>query len=120
MKVRSLSELPLQAVSHNPAIQKQVILGPLDLPHLTNFSQARFSPGQVAIAHQHPDMYEVFFVQSGMGTITIDGSPQALQPGVCVAVELGETHEVANTGTEELVLLYFGIRLSEASRPTAP
>ena len=109
MKQTSLITLPLEPVSHNPAIQKQVMLRSGDLPHLTNFSQARFSPGQVASAHHHTNMYEVFFVESGEGTIAIDGIPYPLTPGVCIAVEPGEAHEISNTGIEELVLTYFGL-----------
>lgn len=109
MKQAALTELPIESVSHNRAIQKQVMLRAGDLPHLTNFSQARFAPGQVAAAHQHSNMYEVFFVEAGQGTIAIDGIPHPLLPGVCVAVEPGETHEVSNTGDAELVLTYFGL-----------
>jgi mannose-6-phosphate isomerase-like protein (cupin superfamily) len=109
MKQAALSDLPIQPVSHNRAIQKKVMLRVGDLPHLTNFSQARFALGQVAAAHQHSNMYEVFFVEAGQGTIAIDGTPYALNPGVCIAVEPGETHEVSNTGSEELVLTYFGL-----------
>lgn len=109
MKLTSLADLPAELVSHNPAIQKKVLLRPGDLPHLTNFSQARLAPGQIAAAHHHADMYEVFFVTSGTGTITIDRTPYALTPGVCVAVEPGESHEVKNTGNDELVLTYFGL-----------
>ncbi len=83
-----------------------------DLPHLTNFSQARFSPGQVASAHAHSDMCEVFFVESGEGVILINGDRHPLTVGVCVAVEPEEVHEVCNTGTEELVLTYFGLRVN--------
>lgn len=81
-----------------------------DLPHLTNFSQARFTPGQVAAAHAHSDMCEVFFVESGNGTIEINGTNYPLEPGVCIAVETGEVHEVRNDGTEDLILTYFGLR----------
>ena len=80
-----------------------------DVPHLTNFSQAQLAPGQIAAAHHHTDMYEVFFVEAGEGVIQIDDTPYQLKAGVCVAVEPGEQHEVSNTGTEELVLTYFGI-----------
>ncbi|MEM9088308.1 MAG: cupin domain-containing protein [Cyanobacteria bacterium P01_F01_bin.53] len=110
MKLTSLNELPVEAVSHNPAIKKQVMLRMGDLAHLTNFSQARFQPGQVAEAHTHADMNEVFFVESGTGKIVIDGEPHDLLPGVCIAVTVGESHEVSNTGNEELVLTYFGLR----------
>lgn len=111
MKLTALDQLPLEAVSHNPAIKKQVMLRMGELPHLTNFSQARFQPGQVAEAHAHEDMHEVFFVESGEGTITIEGTPHALRPGVCVAVAPQETHEVVNTGDRDLVLTYFGLKV---------
>jgi len=109
MQRSSLTELPTEFVSHNREIQKKVMLRPGQLPHLTNFAQARFAPGQVAPAHHHTDMYEVFFVESGQGTIMIDGAPHSLDPGVCIAVEPGESHEVINSGTEDLILTYFGL-----------
>lgn len=113
MKHTSLTITPEEGVTHNPAIRKKVLLRPGDLPALTTFSQARFAPGLVAAVHAHADMYEVFFVETGQGTITIDGIPYPLLPGTCVAVEPGEMHEVANTGDEELVLTYFGLLTSE-------
>ena len=111
MKLTTLSHLPVETVSHNQAIKKQVMLRSGDLPHLTSFSQARFLPSQVATAHAHEDMHEVFFVESGIGRIVIDGTPHNLVPGVCVAVAPGEIHEVSNTGEEALVLTYFGLEI---------
>jgi mannose-6-phosphate isomerase-like protein (cupin superfamily) len=110
MKLTSLATLPTEFVSHNPQISKKVMLRPGQLPHLTNFSQAHFAPGQTAPGHSHPDMHEVFFVESGSGTIHINHHPYPLTPGTCIAVEPGETHEVSNTGTQDLILTYFGIR----------
>lgn len=110
MKLASLNELPSQGVSHNAAIRKQVMLQAGDLPHLIQFAQACFEPGQVAAAHAHTDLHEVFFVQAGEGTMTVDGTPYELTPGVCLAVSPGEVHEVCNTGNEPLVLAYFGIQ----------
>jgi quercetin dioxygenase-like cupin family protein len=118
MHYTSLSDLPDEAVSHNPAIQKKVMLRSHVLPHLTNFSQARFAPGQTAPGHAHADMNEVFFVESGMGTIHIDGRAYELRPGVCVAVEIGEVHEITNTGSVELVLIYFGVTIPVDSSAT--
>lgn len=109
MKRVSLSELDEQGVSHNVAIRKKVMLQPGDIPHLTNFSQAMFAPGQVAKAHAHSDMYEVFFVSAGTGTMVVNGTEQSLFPGVCILVEPGDVHEVTNTGQESLVLTYFGV-----------
>jgi quercetin dioxygenase-like cupin family protein len=111
MKLTSLVSLPEESVSHNPAIKKKVMLRLGDLPHLTNFSQAHFSPGQVAPAHAHEDMCEVFFVESGEGVMRINGKPYPLTSGTCLAVEPGEEHEVSNTGSTDLILTYFGLRV---------
>jgi mannose-6-phosphate isomerase-like protein (cupin superfamily) len=54
-------------------------------------------------------MYEIFFVESGEGTMQIDNTTLPLTPGTCIAVEPGETHEVRNTGSGDLVLTYFGL-----------
>jgi quercetin dioxygenase-like cupin family protein len=110
MKTRSLSTLPTEGVSHNPGIAKQVMLRNGELPHLTQFAQARFAPGQVAAAHTHADMFEVFFVESGVGRMTVDGHAHHLQAGSCVAVEPGEVHELENVGHTELVVTYFGLQ----------
>jgi quercetin dioxygenase-like cupin family protein len=111
MKHSSLNQVLEEAVSHNPDIKKKVMLRLGDLPHLTNFSQARFAPGQVASAHAHADMCEVFFVEAGTGVIRVNQQDYDLVAGVCIAVEPGEVHEVVNTGDEELVLTYFGLRV---------
>lgn len=110
MKYVSLDQIDDQRVSHNAAIRKKVMLTSKELPHLTQFAQAYFAPGQVADAHQHSDMHEVFFVQSGHGQIVIDGQPYRLSAGVCVTVSPGESHEVKNTGEDPLILTYFGLQ----------
>jgi quercetin dioxygenase-like cupin family protein len=110
MKITNLNQLPSQTVSHNPEIKKKVMLTSGDLPHLTNFSQAVFAPGQIASNHCHQDMSEVFFVQSGEGIICINGQNFTLNQGACIAVEVGEYHEITNTGNVDLVLTYFGIK----------
>lgn len=109
MKKISLADLPAEPVSHNPEITKQVILRRGDLPHLTNLSRSRLLPGQTANAHAHASMHEVFFVESGAGMMWVDGHDIMLEAGVCVAVEPGESHEIRNTGADDLVLIYFGI-----------
>lgn len=110
MKLSSLRELDYVEVSHNPKIKKQILLGNDALPNLISFSCAVFPPGEMAGAHSHADMSEVFFVQSGRGVINIDGKEYPLEKGVCAAVEVGEEHEIRNTGFEDLVLSYFAIK----------
>lgn len=108
MQYSKLIELPDEEVSHNARIKKRVMLKTGDLPHLIGFSQARFPAGEMANRHKHDDMYEVFYVEQGVGRIRVDDQEIALEPGVCVSVEPGENHEIENTGNEELVVNYFG------------
>lgn len=110
MKLVSLMNLPNFSVSHNPALQKKVMLQPGDLPNLIYFSQAEFPPGEVASAHSHTDMSEVFFVESGTGIIRINEREYPLQTGTMVAVEPEEVHEIINNGTTPLKLIYFAIK----------
>jgi mannose-6-phosphate isomerase-like protein (cupin superfamily) len=112
MHYRTLQELPSESVSHNPEILKKVILRKNDIPTLTNFAQAQFQPGQRAPGHRHADMYEIFFVAAGEGEIWINDTVYPLKPGICVTVEPGETHEVHNSSSDVLTLLYFGIQAS--------
>jgi mannose-6-phosphate isomerase-like protein (cupin superfamily) len=111
MKLSHLNQLPEQTVSHNQEIKKKAMLKLGDLPHLTNFSQARFAPGQIAFAHSHRDMCEVFFIESGLGKIRINGTNYSLEAGMCIAVEPNEEHEIMNTGKQELIITYFGIQI---------
>ncbi len=110
MKITNLDRIANTEVSHNRAISKKVMLATGDLPHLTNFSQAVFAPGQMAQKHSHQDMCEVFFVETGQGTIRIDNCDYPLVKGTCVAVDVGESHEIVNNGDRDLILTYFGIK----------
>jgi len=109
MKVTSLNRIAEQAVSHNANIKKQAMIQPGDIPHITNFSRAVFPVGERVQPHRHEDMTEVFFVESGEGLITIDGTTYPLLPGGCITVEPKEEHSLSNTGTQPLALIYFGI-----------
>lgn len=109
MKLTTLNELPEQSVSHNPEIKKRVMLTPDELPNITNFSQAIFTPGQTALAHAHETMYEVFYIESGEGKIRINGEDYPLTQGTCVVVEPKEIHEVINDSQNNLVMTVLGV-----------
>jgi len=109
LKIIPLSELPIEGVSHQSEITKKVMIRDGELPHVTGFAQAYLAPGRVATAHSHAGKYEVFLVESGEGTLRIGDRTYRLTPQICVIVEPPEMHEIASTGTTDLVLTYFGL-----------
>ena len=109
MKHGNLDHLPEQPVSHNPDIKKRVLFKHGEIPYVTQYSQASFLPGQIAPAHSHADMYEVFLCVSGTGSIVIDGEKCDLNPGHFYLCEPGETHEIVNDGHDALELLQLGV-----------
>lgn len=100
---------PWSGVSHNSEIRKQVFLANGEVPHLTQFARSILEPGQVAPAHSHADMWEVFQVSAGTLTIVVDGQKRKLAPGSTITLAPHEVHELSNEGTEDLHLTYFGI-----------
>lgn len=108
MKIIALRDLPETTTSHNAGRKKQII-GKDVIKSLTQFSQVAFLPGEVAKEHKHADMFEVFLVEKGKGTLKVNGQEHGIEQGMCFIVEPRELHEVANTGKEDLVMTYFGI-----------
>jgi len=111
LKVSSIDNVPQLKVSHNPKIKKGVLVSNGEISHVTNFSQATFPPGETADAHSHSDMTEVFFIENGQGNIIVDEKIVSLQAGTCVVVEPNEIHELKNTGSTDMVVMYFGIMI---------
>ena len=110
MKIILLSDLPEEGVSHDPQLKKKVILRDGELPHLKNFAQLRMAQWQVAHTHAHPDEYEIFLVEAGEGTVVLNSGEHQISAGTCVIFEPSEIHGITNTGSEELVLTYFGLK----------
>jgi mannose-6-phosphate isomerase-like protein (cupin superfamily) len=109
MKVLPFSEADLKEVSHNPKIKKRVVLSKGECGNISQLAQAVFPPNETAHAHSHKDMTEIFIVQSGLGILQIDKTSHELKPDVCAVVEPNETHEISNTGTNDLVITIIGI-----------
>ena len=111
MKVSSIDSTPQLEVSHNPKLKKHELLSRGDIEQVTIFSRAIFPPGEIAGAHSHADMTEVFYVESGQGVISVNGKLITLKAGTCVVVEPKENHELKNIGSTDMVVLYFGIKI---------
>jgi len=110
LKVSSIDSTKELSVSHNLKIKKHVLVSNGEINNVTNFSKAVFPPGEIAHAHSHHDMTEVFFIESGHGVISVNEKSISLSAGMCITVEPNEIHELKNTGSIDMVVTYFGIK----------
>ena len=109
MKLIKINEQTDVGVSHNEKIRKRVWVGNGVLKNMTNYSRAIFPPGEKAGSHLHDDMAEVFTCESGCGEIRVDDVGYVFTPGTTVVVDAGEVHEIINSGSEDLIVTYFGV-----------
>ncbi len=62
------------------------------------------APGGMTPLHRH-NCEEVILIQSGSGTVTIDGEPLGFGPDSTLILPPNAVHQLVNTGTEEVVLI---------------
>ncbi len=105
----SSHEQPWEPVSHNEALRKQVFLSNGQVPHVTQFAQSIFPPGESAPAHHHDDMWESFFVAEGNLTLLSNNERHQFVAGDQVTIAPGESHELRNEGSVPLRLIYFSV-----------
>jgi mannose-6-phosphate isomerase-like protein (cupin superfamily) len=68
------------------------------------FRKRALHPGAGVGQHeQHED--EVYYVLSGKGVMTVDGTPVDMTPGTAVLTRPGSTHSLKQMGSEDLVVL---------------
>ncbi|KAF9965899.1 hypothetical protein BGZ70_003853 [Mortierella alpina] len=109
MKVTSLDSLPVAYISHDSTVEKKVLLKMGEVPHVSQLAVATLKPGELASKHDHKDMTETFHFQAGSGEMEVDDKVFEVKAGTTVTVFPNEAHEIRNTGSENLVIIYFGI-----------
>lgn len=110
MKIGLLEQTAKEETSHNEGVIKRVILRNGEVPHITQFAQARIPAKRILENHSHQDMYEIYLVEEGEGGIKIDGEKYPLRKGSYVVIEPGENHEFFS-GDSDLTLTYFGVKV---------
>lgn len=63
------------------------------------------NPGVTIGVHTHEHEMETMVIVSGRAVHTINGEVQRLEAGDIIAAQPGDTHGIANEGTEPLVLI---------------
>jgi mannose-6-phosphate isomerase-like protein (cupin superfamily) len=83
--------------------------------HLAHYGPGRSSP------HTLEGRQEIMYTTSGSGSLTVAGETHELEPGTAVYLTDGETYEIDNPGSEDLVIVSATAPQSaeDAQMPTA-
>lgn len=110
MNIIDLNKVIEEPLTHNPKINKKVIIKKKQIPNLERFSQTTLKTGQVSSEHIHEHLFEIFLIEEGTGIVKVEGQVSKIEKGNCIIIEPGEGHEFLNTGKDNLVLTYFALR----------
>ena len=89
--------------AHDGAIA-QMILDRRVLQELGFLAIARLEPGKEISSHVDP-MEEIYMVMSGTGLMRVGDEEKEVGPGDATWLPKGLPHSLANTGSEDLVIL---------------
>lgn len=81
---------------------------------------ARYGPGRSS-PHTLEGVQEIMYAVSGEGSLTVAGESHELNPGTAVYLTAGETYEIDNSGSEELMIVSATApqSIDDAQAPTA-
>jgi mannose-6-phosphate isomerase-like protein (cupin superfamily) len=68
------------------------------------FRKRALKPGSAIGYHQQKED-EIYYVLSGRGVMTLDGTPVEVGPGTAILTRPGSSHGLTQTGTEDLVIM---------------
>ena len=77
---------------HGPHVRKEVLVGSGLAPAITQVAVSTIEPGTAVEAHQHPTMWEFFFVLSGAATYFLDDEEFHVKTGDLFVVPPGQLH----------------------------
>lgn len=61
--------------------------------------------GQQTSAHHHQRIEEVYYILEGTGVMFLEGRSQPVGPGDTIIILPGATHELLNTGAEDMLMV---------------
>ena len=68
------------------------------------FRKRALHPG-AGVGHHEQKEDEVYYVLSGKGVMTVDGTAVDMTPGTAVLTRPGSTHSLKQVGSDDLVVL---------------
>ena len=94
--------------AHGDHIHKELLLKGGIVPGVTQVAESTVAPASAVETHNHPTMWEFFFVLSGEATYVLDGEEFQVGPGDLFVVPPGRQHS-QKTQTDSHTVLHWGL-----------
>jgi quercetin dioxygenase-like cupin family protein len=107
MIVRRSDRQPVPS-AHGDHIHKELLLKGGIVPGLTQVAESTVAPASAIEVHNHPTMWEFFFVLSGEAVYILDGEEFQVGPGDLFVVPPGRRHS-QKTQTDSHTVLHWGL-----------
>ena len=76
------------------------------------FELCRLPPGTSIGEHVHDETEEIYFILSGVGMMTLDGTPREVRAGDVILTQPVARHGISNPGPNDLEVLIVEVTLS--------
>ncbi len=76
------------------------------------FELCRLPPGTSIGEHVHDETEEIYFILSGVGMMTLDGTPREVRAGDVVLTQPVARHGISNPGPADLEVLIVEVAVS--------
>lgn len=96
---------PDQISTRGKAQWKELLGSATGCPNDMTVGVVRLRTGESLEPHRHAQP-ETYFTLSGSGTVTIDGVTHRVEPGRLLFIPGNACHQINNSNTEDLLILY--------------
>ncbi len=93
--------------NHKPGTPKEVLVEYGTIPSITQIALGTLPAGTKTEPHQHPTMWEIYYILRGKAIYTIGEEKKEVDSGDFFAVPPGTLH--CQHAIEEHVIYYFGV-----------
>jgi len=104
MDIRNLNEVPAFTTKDGSEI-RELLADRNSSIVKQSLAEARLAPGLSTTPHYHPVTEEIYYILTGEGLMQIADESRRVGPGDAIAIPPGMTHQITNTGREELRFL---------------
>ena len=104
MDIRNLNEVPAFTTKDGSEI-RELLADRNSSIVKQSLAEARLAPGLSTTPHYHPITEEIYYILTGEGLMRIADESRRVGPGDAIAIPPGMTHQITNTGREELRFL---------------